>query len=127
MDASFYKKLQDDFVMIRFLQQQDSFDQERYDSTLLSIIEARQKIKMHSAPAEKSILLYCVDTLFEIINEDDKQKVFDFADAIHNIPEIYMQKRNLYSFRKEFKAFQKKYGKHYFAFINEVKPYNATN
>ena len=123
MKASFYKKLQDDFVMIRFMQYQDSFDQEKYDSTVLSIREARKKINMHSAPAEKNILLYCIDTLFEILNEGDKQKIFDFADAIHNIPEIYMQKRNLYSFRRELKAFQKKYGKHYFAFINGVKPH----
>ena len=123
MKASFYKKLQDDFVMIRFMQYPDSFDQEKYDSTVLSIREARKKINMHSVPAEKNILLYCIDTLFEILNEGDKQKIFDFADAIHNIPEIYMQKRNLYSFRKELKAFQKKYGKHYFAFINEVKPH----
>ena len=123
MKESFYKKLQDNFVMIRFMQYPDSFDQEKYDSTSLSIREARKKINMHSAPAEKNILLYCIDTLFEIMNEGDKQKIFDFADAIHNIPEIYMQKRNLYSFRKELKAFQKKYGKHYFAFINEVKPH----
>ncbi len=123
MKASFYKKLQDDFVMIRFMQYQDSFDQGKYDSTVLSIRKARKKINMHSAPAEKNILLYCIDTLFEILNEGDKQKIFDFADAIHNIPEIYMQKRNLYSFRKELEAFRKKYGKHYFAFINEVKPH----
>ena len=123
MKASFYKKLQDDFVMIRFMQYQESFDQEKYDSTVLSIREARKKINMHSAPAENNILLYCIDTLFEIINEGDKQKIFDFADAIHNIPEIYMQKRNLYSFRKELKAFQKKYGKQYFPFIDTVKPY----
>ena len=123
MKASFYKKMQDDFVMIRFLQYQDSWDQEKYDSTVLSIRQSRKKINKHSSPSEKEILLYCIDTLFEILNEGDKQKIFDFADAIHNIPEIYMQKRNLYSFRKELKVFQKKYGKHYFAFINEVKPH----
>ena len=54
MKASFYKKLQDDFVMIRFMQYQDSFDREKYDSTVLSIREARKKINMHSAPAEKN-------------------------------------------------------------------------
>lgn len=123
MKASFYKKLQDDFVTIRFLKNQDSLDQERYDLAVLSVREARKKIKMHSGASEKEILLYCIDTLFEILNEGDKQKIFDFIDAIHNIPEVYMQKRNLYSLRKELKAFQKKYGKHYFLFINEVKPH----
>ena len=122
MKASFYKKLQDDFVMIRFLQHQEAYEQEKYDTVVLSIRDARKKISMHSAPAEKKVLLYCIDTLFGILNENNKQKAFDFADAIHNIPEIYMQKRNLYSFRKELKAFQKKYGKQYFPFIDEVKP-----
>ncbi|MBE6802837.1 MAG: hypothetical protein E7530_08140 [Ruminococcaceae bacterium] len=123
MKSSFYKNLQDNFVMIRFLHSQDFIDKVKYDSTILSIKESRKKINKHSAPSERKILLYCIDTLFEILNEGDKKKIFDFADAIHNIPEIYMQKRNLYSFRKELKAFQRKYGKHYFTFINEVKPH----
>ena len=123
MKASFYKKLQDDFVAIRFLQYPSEFDQEKYDAAILSIRDARKKITLHSAPAEKRILLYCIDTLLAILNEGDTQKIFDFADAIHNIPEIYMQKRNLYSFRRELKAFQKKYGKKYFPFIDEVKPH----
>ena len=123
MKASFYKKLQDDFVAIRFLQYPSEFDQEKYDAAILSIRDARKKITLHSAPAEKRILLYCIDTLLAILNEGDTQKIFDFADAIHNIPEVYMQKRNLYSFRRELKAFQKKYGKKYFPFIDEVKPH----
>ena len=123
MKTSFYEKLQYDFAMIRFLHGQNPLDQEKYDATVSSIGEARKKIHAHSSPSEKEVLLYCIDTLFEILNEGDKQKVFDFADAIHNIPEIYMQKRNLYSFRKELKAFQKKYGNHYFAFLNQVRPH----
>ncbi len=122
MKASFYKKLQDDFVMIRAMHFQDDYEQDRYDTVIFSIKDARKKINMHSAPGEKKILLYCIDTLFEIINEGNKQKIFDFADAIHNIPEIYMQKRNIYSFRRELKSFQKKYGKNYFTFLKEVKP-----
>jgi len=123
MKASFYKKLQDDFVTIQVLQNQDSFDREQYDSAVLSLRKSRKQIKMQSSPLEKEILLYCIDTLFEILNEDDRNKVFDFANAIYHVPEIYMQERNLYSLRKDFKAFQKKYGKQYFAFIDEVKPY----
>lgn len=123
MKANFYKQLQEDFVMIRFLHCSNSFNQEKYDSAIASIKAARKKINTNSSPLEKSILLYCIDTLFEIINECNTQKIFDFADAIHNIPEIYMQKRNLYSFRKELKSFQRKYGKRYFAFIDEVKPH----
>ena len=61
MKASFYKKLQDDFVMIRFMQYPDSFDQENYDSTVLSIREARKKINKHSSSTEKNILLYSIN------------------------------------------------------------------
>lgn len=122
MKESFYKKLRDDFVMIRFLHCQNTLDQEKYDSAISSIKDAEKKICMHSAPAEKKVLLYCIDTLFAILNEGEKQKIIDFSDAIHNIPEIYMQKRNLYSFRRELKGFQRKYGKEYFPFIDKIKP-----
>lgn len=123
MKAAFYQKLQDDFVMLRFLHGPNAFDKEKYDATISSIRDARKTISLHSAPVEKKVLLYCIDTLFEILNEGNREKIFDFADAIHNIPEIYMQKRNLYSFRTELKSFQKKYGKGYFPFIYEVKPH----
>lgn len=122
MKASFYKKLQSDFSVIRFLQYEGSFNLEEYKTAIESIKEARRKIKQHSAPGEKKILLYCIDTLFEVLSEGDTRKSYDFADAIHNIPEIYMQKRDLYSFRKELKSFQRKYGRQYFPFIDEVKP-----
>lgn len=122
MKESFYGKLQDDFIMIRFAQCTNGYDREKYDAAILSVKEARKKIDMHSPRGEKEILLYCIDTLFEILSEGDEQKIFDFADAVHNVPEIYMQKRDLYSFQREFRSFQKKYGKHYFAFINEIKP-----
>ena len=122
MKASFYKKLQSDFSVIRFLQYEGSFNLEEYKTAFESIKEARRKIKQHSAPGEKKILLYCIDTLFEVLSEGDTRKSYDFADAIHNIPEIYMQKRDLYSFRKELKSFQRKYGRQYFPFIDEVKP-----
>lgn len=123
MRAFFYKDLQNKFVDIRFLHSHGNYDKDRCERTIAEIRTLRKKIKAYSNGQEKEILLYCIDTLFEILNEGDNQKTFDFADAIHNIPEIYMQKRNLYSFRKELSAFQKNYGKQYFAFINEVKPH----
>jgi len=64
----------------------------------------------------RDILLYCIDQLFVIVAEGDAQKVFDYTDAIHNIPELCMQKRTLRSFCRELKAFRKKYGKTYFPF-----------
>ena len=108
--------------MISDLYSADPPDSDMLDKTLSSIKAAREKISFHSTKDEKEVLLYCIDTLFEILDESDKKKIFDFSGAIQNIPEIYMQKRNLYSFRKELKHFQNKYGKHYFPFIDKVKP-----
>ena len=66
MKASFYKNLQSDFSVIRFLQYEGSFNLEEYKTAIESIKEARRKIKQHSAPGEKKILLYCIDTLFSM-------------------------------------------------------------
>lgn len=126
MKESFYKKLQDDFAAFCSLQNEDSYDQLKYGATIISIKEARKKISMHSAPAEKEILIYCIDTLFELLDEGNKQKISDFADAACNIPEIYMNNRNLYSLRKKLKAFQRKYGENYFYFMDKVKPHFST-
>lgn len=123
MKASFYKNLQNNFITIYSSQPPNTNDQEKYVTAISSIKEARRKINMYSAPDEKKILLYCIDTLFEILNEGDEKKLFAYTGVIRNIPEIYMQKRNLYSFRQEIRAFQRKYGKHYFTFIDEIKPH----
>ena len=123
MKAAFYKELQINFASVRFLCRDKSPTEEPFLSTISAIKEARKTINLHSPRAEKAVLLYCIDTLFAILQEGDPQKAFDYADTIHNIPEIYMQKRNLYSFSQELKRFQKKYGKHYFPFIDEVKPH----
>ena len=123
MKESFYKKLQDDLTALRFLYDEDSLDQYKCDAIILSIKEARKKISMHSPLSEKEVLLNCIDTLFEVLEEGYTQKILDFLDAIHSVPEIYMLNRNLFSLRNELKAFQKKYGKHYFNFIDEIKPH----
>jgi len=119
---SFYKDLQHMFLEIRFMHMGGEIDKSRLETTVSNIKASRKKINANSRGQEKEILLYCIDTLFSILGEGNVQKIFDFADAIHNIPEIYMQERNLYSLRAELKAFRKKYGKEYFPFIDRVKP-----
>jgi hypothetical protein len=123
MKPTFYRKLQADFTTIRDLHSGNIFDEKKYNLAIFYIRDAREKIVKHSSPYEKKILLYCIDTLFEILKENNSEKIFDFAHAIHDIPQIYAQERNLFSFRRELKTFQKKYGKEYFAFIDQVEPY----
>ncbi len=71
---------------------------------------------------DKRLILYCINTLLEIIDENNEKKIFDFADTIHNMPEICLGKRNIYSFDKEILAFQKMYGKEYFPDFKKAKP-----
>lgn len=122
MKHSFYKDLQRAFIDIRFCYSGADFDREWHDKTITQLRASRKKIHAQTRGQEKEVLLYCIDTLFAILNEGDRQKVWDFADAVHNVPEIYMQTRNLYSFRLEFRTFQRKYGKQYFPFIHKIKP-----
>ncbi len=110
-----YHDLQDCFIRIRHFSSCNTFDG-------MLLVKTTEQIKIHERyitenqlQSEHRILLYCIKTLFEIINENNKNKIFDFADAIHNIPEIYLGKRNFDSFSFEIEEFRKKYGKAYFA------------
>ena len=60
------------------------------------------------------ILVYCINTLFEISAENNKKKMHDFADAIHNMPEIYLGKRTYDSFLLEITSLCDIYGDSYF-------------
>lgn len=127
MNDAFYEKLKHDLIEIRRMYgderldtKQDSADE--YRAVIESIRMARIQMEYDTSTSEKQILLYCVDTLFDVLEEGNRQKIFDFADAIHHIPELYLRERNLYSFRAELKTFQEKYGKTYFPFIDKVKP-----
>ena len=71
----------------------------------------------HSTPVQEETLLYCIDTLLELLDEGDYEKIASFADAIHNIPEYFATKKQLTSWdmRVEFSGFEKRYGKAYLA------------
>jgi|GEM_PF-918871 len=116
MNDSFFEQLRHYFVIIRYQYGLKDRDQEKVDNALASIRQARNELADCTQVQGRDILLYCIDQLFVIVAEGDAQKVFDYTDAIHNIPELCMQKRTLRSFCRELKAFRKKYGKTYFPF-----------
>lgn len=122
MNDKLYITLQRDFIRIRHFSSKDCYDEELFNQTIESIKNARKNISKASHFEEKNLFLYCIDTLFEIINENNESKTFDFADTIHNIPEICLGKRDIYSFYKEITTFQRKYGKNYFHDFEIIKP-----
>ncbi len=122
MKKSFYIKLQQDFVTVRYLYTENNFNSFELEDSLSSIRSARKTISARSPKDEREMLLYCIDTLMQIINENDPVKIYDFADTIHNVPEIYMDLRNQYSLYGEINSFRKKYGKAYFLDYLKAKP-----
>ncbi len=114
-----YCDLQDCLIKIRYYSFGECEDDVLYETTVEKIKNYKKYIVDNQLQNEHKILLYCINTLLEIIDENDKKKILDFADAIHNIPEIYIGKRDFDSFSFEIKEFCNKYGKEYFAEIYE--------
>ena len=122
VDVSIYKNLQSDFVMIRFLYSDTVCDAARLNRVKSDITMLRSILEEQS-PNAHPLLLYCIEVLFEIIDENNRVKVFDFADLIHNMPEIYFGERTIRTFKREIRIFNKKYKTKYFTeYIRLVHP-----
>lgn len=122
MSNSIFETLRLDFIKIRYEFSKDFYNEELLNDTIKDIKRIRAKIVKKTKVEGKVLILYCIDTLFEIIDENNGKKIFDFADTIHNMPEICLGKRNVYSFTEEILGFQKLYGKEYFPTFKKVKP-----
>lgn len=112
MDKSFYEALQNDFIMLRHQFSGSDCDIVLLDKSIagvkkLILNQKRKKVKI------TGYLIYCIDRLFDVVDEGNREKTYDFADTIHNIPEICLGKRDFKSFKREIKAFRRKYGSGY--------------
>lgn len=120
MDISLYENLQIAFINIRRLSTDGYYDEVLFNKTIEDIKLAQATLAVQNQTIDTRILIYCIDTMFEILEENNREKLYDFADTVHNIPEIAITKRTLKSFRREIKFFRKKYGKAYFADFNKL-------
>ncbi len=112
MDISVFEKLQHSFIMVRFYHTTGHYNKDELDKEIKSLKQIKEQFSSNN---DYSILIYCIDTLFNCLNEGNNEKIFDFADAIHNIPEIFIDKRSSKSFRLDINIFRNKYGKEYFS------------
>lgn len=113
MDKSFYETLQNDFIVIRNQYADVDCNAELLEKATTGVKNAYDELEKEDSRNHK-ILIYCINTFFDVVNEGDREKIYDFADTIHNIPEIGLGKRDFKSFKREIKAFRKKYGRGYF-------------
>lgn len=116
MEAYIYDKLKDDFVKLRTKFSGFVNTPFTTDEVIKDLENVRMYIEKFAHGGEKEVLLYCIDTLFEIIDEDKNEKAFEFCDAVHNISELFCQDNwDKKQYMKIYiKPFRRKYGKEYF-------------
>ena len=122
MERDFYEKLREAFAYIRSVFSDTDSDSSRFLFFKDTLKQSKKIILKDKKSEDNRLIVYCIDTMFDILNEGNREKIYDFADTVYNIPEICMGKRNFYSFNEEIKAFQSKYGDKYFDSFNKVSP-----
>ncbi|MBQ9112305.1 MAG: hypothetical protein IJY08_01870 [Clostridia bacterium] len=122
MDKSFHEKLQHNFTVIRSLYSSENIDSGKLRAVLDDLRYAKKQIEKKATKQERKLLLYCIDTMLHIIDEESNAKIFDFADIVHDIPQIFTDRRELGSLRGKIKKFKKKYGDGYFSDIDDIFP-----
>ena len=115
-----YINLQQTLIKLRALFSSPDANANKLDAILGDLRFARKQIAKHAKRRPKKILVYAIDTLFEMIEEGNREKIRDFADLIHNMPEIALKKRNFRSFAREISAFNNKYEEFCFGDINTI-------
>ena len=116
MEAYIYDKLKEDFVRLRTKFSGFVNIPFTIDEVIKDLKDLHMYIEKFAQGGEKEVLLYCIDTLFEIIGEGKNKKAFEFCDAVHNISELFCQDNwDKKQYMKIYiKPFRRKYGKEYF-------------
>ncbi|MEE0060085.1 MAG: hypothetical protein UE295_04580 [Acutalibacteraceae bacterium] len=120
MEIPFYENLKQSFINIRILCTDGYYNELLYNKTISDLRLAEATLAVQNQTIDTRILLYCIETLFEIISENNKEKLYDFADTIYNMPELAYTNRQFKSFRREINAFRKKYGRAYFSDFADI-------
>lgn len=115
MKSEMYEEIKNAFADIRF----DPLGSIRAEITLKT---AKKELKSERVTEDSKLLIYCIDTMFDILNERNKEKIYDFADLVHNIPEIPLGLRDFYSFVVDINSFREKYDARYFEDFFKVRP-----
>ena len=115
-----YLNLQQTLIKLRALFSSPDINANKLDAILGDLRFTRKQIAKHAKRRPKKILIYAIDTLFEMIEEGNRKKIRDFTDLIHNMPEIALKKRSFRSFVREISAFNHKYEEFCFGDINTI-------
>lgn len=125
MKKDFFEDVRGAFVTVRafYSPVPSAVTQEACARALDFLLSARSRIVSGVAGRERYVLLYAIDTLFEVRKTGNAEMIFDYADAAHNLPELGMKTRTLESYAFELGLFRKKYGKGYFPFVKNAEEF----
>jgi len=101
------------FVEIRFHAWQK--DESALKSTLHMIEKKRAMANNFENALQRDIFIYCFDSLKTSIEEQRYEFAGDFADAVHNLPEVFCHKWILKNYWKLYiMPLREKHGNHFF-------------
>lgn len=122
MKKDFFEDMRNAFVTVRafYSPVPAHMTKEECERAFDFLLNARSRIVSGVAGRERYVLLYAIDTLFEVRKTGNAEMIFDYADAVHNISELGMKTRTLDSYSFELGLFRKKYGKKYFPFVKNA-------
>lgn len=126
LDYEFHKRLRLSLVSFYRLHLENGYDRKKYELRISELRRAKHELVENGSRWERDILFYSLETLFKILDENDKTKVRDFVFAIMHAPEIFMGTRNMFSLQYNIRGFRYKYGEQYFPFITRLKPFFRT-
>jgi len=88
---------------------------------LMQIEEKCGLIDQSGTAFQKSIFNYCLYNLKQLFEKQQYEILYDFADAIHNLPDIFCYEYNLKHYWKQYvKPLRKKHGNHFFCNYQQV-------
>ena len=112
------------FVDIRFSAHKS--DKGELKNYVKELEEKNILINRYGNTFQKNIFTYCFNNLIKWIERNDYEIVGDFADAVHNLPEIFYLKYDLREYWKTYiEPVRKKYGNQ--LFMDFKDEFNKTN
>ena len=122
MNNSFYVELKECLSKLQTLYSKEYINEDKLYGLASKLVFFRSQLEKKGRRRERKILLYCLNTLSDLMKENRRQKIYDFLDVICDMPDIFLGKRNFYSFRQEISSFRNKYGREYFSFFDIITP-----
>lgn len=122
MNATFYHKLTENFGIIKNSCKAEGLGTARVLVAVSELRSAKALLEQEAPKKECELLSYCIDTMIDIINEGNDTKAFDFASTVRDVPHIFLEERDIYSFSAQIDEFKSKYGSGYFPDWQKVYP-----